>query len=120
MGCRSANWTSKEPITQLQEKNWTVFPLYLDEIMRNVLQGMKTGIRWSFTEKLEDSDFVDDIQAYQNHPYIGLQKPSNKQKQRKITNLKEDNVEESIQEGKHDRKLRKQKIVSIDSTLWMP
>ena len=38
-----------------------LFLLVVDWVMRNAFQEGNTGIRWTFTTKLEDLDFADDI-----------------------------------------------------------
>ena len=38
-----------------------LFLLVIDWVMRKTLRGGNTGIRWRFTEKLEDLDFADDL-----------------------------------------------------------
>ena len=35
--------------------------LVIDWVMRKTLRGGNTGIRWRFTEKLDDPDFADDL-----------------------------------------------------------
>ena len=38
-----------------------LFLLVIDWVMRKTLREGNTGIRWRFTEKLEDLDFADDL-----------------------------------------------------------
>ena len=38
-----------------------LFLLVIDWVMRRTLEGRQTGIRWQFTNKLEDLDFADDV-----------------------------------------------------------
>jgi hypothetical protein len=37
-----------------------LFLLVLDWVMRNIVQGENTGVRWTFTSKLEDLNFPDE------------------------------------------------------------
>ena len=43
------------------EMSGFLFLIVLDWVMRNSVEGKKTGIRWKVTSKLEDLDFADDI-----------------------------------------------------------
>ena len=38
-----------------------IFLMVVDWTMKKTTAGIKTGIRWNFTSKLEDLDFADDI-----------------------------------------------------------
>jgi len=38
-----------------------LFLLVVDWVMRRTTEGRRTGIRWNFTDVLEDLDFADDI-----------------------------------------------------------
>ena len=38
-----------------------LFLLAIDWVMRQTVEGERTGIRWNFTTRLEDLDFADDI-----------------------------------------------------------
>ena len=38
-----------------------LFLLVIDWVMRKMLSEGNTGIRWRFTEKLDDLDFADDL-----------------------------------------------------------
>ena len=39
----------------------TIFQMVVDWVMRQSTTGKKTGIKWTFTKKLDDLDFADDI-----------------------------------------------------------
>ena len=44
-----------------------LFLIVVDWIMKNVTEGNNTGIRWKFTSKLEDLEFVDDIALFSSN-----------------------------------------------------
>ena len=51
----------KTGVKQVCNMSGLLFLLVVDWVMRNILQEGNTGIRWEFSTKLEDLDFVDDI-----------------------------------------------------------
>ena len=56
-----------------------LFLFVIDWVMRQTVEGEKTGIRWNFTTVLEDLDFADDI-ALLSSTLNHLQSKTNKQR----------------------------------------
>ena len=61
-GTGTSEWfTIKSGVKQGCDMSGFLFLLVIDWIMRKTTSSSNTGIRWNFTSKLEDLDYVDDI-----------------------------------------------------------